>query len=239
MAKRKGQSVFVRNGLRLKDIAPLTTNQGKLFETYQTGTNMFIHGCPGTGKSFLSIYLALKELMSEDTRYKRLIILRSTVPARDIGFLPGTAEEKAAIYEVPYAGILTELFGHPDAYEILKDEGTIEFVTTSFLRGMSYKDSIILVDELQNMSFEELNTVISRVGDNSKVLFLGDYYQTDLNKKRNDTSGYIKFKSILETIPQFGFIHMDIEDIVRSELVKRYIIARIYWEEKHEPLPDR
>jgi len=236
MAKKKGQSVFVRNNLRLREIEPLTANQKKLFQTYQTGLNLFVHGCPGTGKSFLSIYLALQELMKEDTQYKRIIILRSTVPAREVGFLPGTAEEKAAIYEIPYMGIFTELFNRPDAYDILKEEGSIEFVTTSFLRGMSFKDSIIIVDELQNMQFEELNTVISRVGDGSKVLFLGDYYQTDLNKKRNDTSGYIKFKRILEMIDLFGFVEMDITDIVRSLLVKKYIIARIKYEESHEDL---
>lgn len=236
MAKKKGQSVFARNSLRLREIEPLTANQRKLFETYQTGTNVFVHGCPGTGKSFLSINLALRELMRDDCQYKRLIIIRSAVPSRDIGFLPGSPEEKVALYEVPYVSIFTELFGRPDAYELLKDEGTVEFVTTSFLRGMSFKDSIIIVDELQNMSFEELNTVISRVGDNSKILFLGDYYQTDLNKKKNDKSGYIKFKSILETIDSFGFVQMDIEDIVRSMLVKKYIIARIKWEERHEPL---
>ncbi len=238
MAKKKGQSVFARNSLRLKEIEPLTGNQAKLFLHYEKDRHLFVHGCPGTGKSFLNIYLAMKELMKEDCLYKRLIIVRSTVPARDIGFLPGSAEEKAAIYEVPYAAIFTELFGRPDAYDILKEEGTVEFVTTSFLRGMSFKDSIIMVDELQNMSFEELNTVISRVGDNSKVLFLGDYYQTDLNKKRNDKSGYIKFKSILETIDSFGFVQMGIEDIVRSALVKKYIIARINWEERHEPLTE-
>lgn len=236
MAKKKGQSVFVRNSLRLREIEPLTINQTKLFLQYDSGKHLFVHGCPGTGKSFLNIYLALKELMQDNCSYKRLIILRSTVPSRDVGFLPGSAEEKAAIYEIPYVAIFTELFGRPDAYDLLKDEGMVEFVTTSFLRGMSFKDSIILVDELQNMAFEELNTVISRVGEGSKVLFLGDYYQTDLNKKKNDKSGYIKFKSILETIDSFGFVEMGIEDIVRSALVKKYIIARIQYEDRYEPL---
>lgn len=236
MAKKKGQSVFARNSLRLKDIQPLTGNQSKLFAHYEKDRHLFVHGCPGTGKSFLNIFLALQELMKDDCLYKRLIIIRSAVPTRDIGFLPGSPEEKVALYEIPYVAIFTELFGRPDAYELLKDEGTVEFVTTSFLRGMSFKDSIIMVDELQNMTFEELNTVISRVGDNSKVLFLGDYYQTDLNKKRNDKTGYIKFKSILETIDSFGFVEMGIEDIVRSTLVKKYIIARINWEERHEPI---
>jgi len=234
MAKKKGQNVFVRNALKLREIVPLTANQNKLFLSYETGKCLFVHGCPGTGKSFLNIYLACKEMMHEDNQYRRIIILRSTVPSRDQGFLPGTAEEKSAIYETPYQAIFTELFNRPDAYDLLKDEGTVEFVTTSFLRGMSFKDSIIIVDEIQNLTFEELNTVISRVGDNSKVIFLGDYYQTDLNKKRNDVSGYVKFKAILETIDEFSFVQMDIEDIVRSLLVKKYIIARIKYEEVHE-----
>jgi phosphate starvation-inducible protein PhoH and related proteins len=234
MSKKKGQNVFVRNALRLREITPLTVNQKKLFDTHAKGGQLFVHGCPGTGKSFLSIYLALTELMKDDCPFRRIIILRSTVPARDQGFLPGTAEEKSAIYETPYQAIFTELFNRPDAYDLLKEEGTVEFVTTSFLRGMSFKDSIIIVDEMQNLTFEELNTVISRVGDNSKVMFLGDYYQTDLNKKRNDVSGYVKFKSILETIDEFSFVQMDIEDIVRSLIVKKYIIARIKYEEVHE-----
>lgn len=239
MSKKKVSSIFTRNSLRLKDIAPKTKNQTLMFEEYAKGSHLFVSGCPGTGKSFLGCYLAIKQLIETEGQidgYKRIIILRSVVPSREMGFLPGSAEEKAAIYEAPYAMIFAELFGRHDAYDVLKDEGIIEFVTTSFLRGLTFKDSIVLVDELQNMQFEELNTVISRIGENSKVVFMGDFYQTDLNKKLNDKSGFIKFKRILETISEFSFISMEIEDIVRSLLAKKYIIARINYEAIHEPL---
>jgi phosphate starvation-inducible protein PhoH len=162
-----------------------------------------------------------------------MVIMRSMVPSRDIGFLPGTAEEKAAIYEQPYIAIFAELFSRADAYDILKKEGVIEFSTTSFLRGTTFKDSVIVVDEIQNLNFQELNTVISRVGVNTKTLFCGDFYQTDLNKK-GDASGFHKFKAILQMIPDFAFLEMGVDDIVRSLLVKKYIMARIEWEAKNE-----
>jgi phosphate starvation-inducible protein PhoH len=235
MAKRKTgqQTIFTKNNLKLKEILPLTFNQHKFFDQYETGAHLFVTGCPGTGKSFLSIYNALKEMM-EKREIKQLIIMRSVVPGRDIGFLPGTAEEKGAIYEAPYEAMFAELFSRADAYELLKKEGVVVFTTTSFLRGLTFKDCILVVDELQNMKFEELNTVITRAGSNSKLMFCGDFYQTDLNK-RNDPSGFHKFKSIIEMIPDFGFIEMGVEDIVRSLLVKRYIMARIEWEKKNEP----
>jgi len=232
MARKKTaqQSIFTKNKLTLKEIQPLTFNQHKLFEAYATGQHLFITGCPGTGKSFLSIYNGLKEMIAG--KYQHMIIMRSVVPSRDIGFLPGTAEEKGAIYEAPYIAIFAELFGRADAYDLLKKEGVIEFATTSFLRGTTFAHSLIIVDELQNMKFEELNTVISRIGQYTKVMFCGDFYQTDLTK-RGDASGYHKFKGICEMIPAFSFIEMGVEDIVRSALVKAYIMARIEWEAKH------
>ena len=239
MAKKKIiQNAFVRNGLRLKDIVAKTANQQKIFDEYNKGQNIFVSGCPGTGKTFLGLYLALKEMNDYPGKYKQLIILRSVVPSREMGFLPGSAEEKAAIYETPYVMNFTKLFDRSDAYDSLKEQGIVQFVTTSFLRGMTFENSILLVDELQNMQFEELNTVISRIGDNTKVIFSGDFFQNDLNKKFNDKSGFGKFKKILEGIDEFSFIEMGVEDIVRSLLVKKYIISRINYEEKYEPLPD-
>jgi len=239
VAKRKTaeQTVFTKNGLKLKDITPLTTNQSLLFQLYDAFGHLFISGCPGTGKSFLSIYLALREMATGKSPYRRLIIMRSVVPSREMGFLPGTAEEKAAIYEAPYISIFADLFGRADAYDVVKESKGVEFMTTSFLRGVTFKDCIVIVDELQNMQFEELNTVISRVGENCKIIFSGDLYQSDLNKKRSDQSGFNKFKAILGRIPSFGFVTMEIEDIVRSQLAKQYIIARIQYEEECEQLP--
>jgi phosphate starvation-inducible PhoH-like protein len=233
VAKRKasGQSIFSKLKLQLKEITPLTPNQSTLFDKYANGNNIFLHGCPGTGKSFLSIYLAVKEMLPSASPYKKILIVRSAVPSREVGFLPGTAEEKAAIYEPPYAAIFAELFGRSDAYDVLKEVGAVEFVTTSFLRGNTFQNCLVIVDEFQNMKFEELNTIITRIGTNAKILFCGDFYQNDLTMKRTDTSGFSKFKAILEQVPQFAFIRMGAEDIVRGPLVKAYIMARIKYEE--------
>jgi len=239
MAKKKNNDVFSRNNLKLKEIEAKTNNQKLFFEQYNTGNHMFVHGCPGTGKSFLGCYLAIKQMIetvNSRQAHKKLIILRSVVPSRDVGFLPGSLEEKAAIYEMPYVAIFAELFQRADAYDILKNEGIVEFTTTSFLRGLTFTDAIVFMDETQNATFEELNTVISRVGENTRILFSGDFYQNDLNKKFNDKSGFSKFMHILECIDEFTFIQMQVEDIVRSALAKKYIMARIKYESIYEPL---
>ena len=231
--KPRPQNIFAQNGLRLKEIKPLTDNQTDFFDKYAAGHHIFISGCPGTGKSYISLYNALEQMFKGNTPYQKILIIRSVVQGRDIGFLPGTVEEKAAVYEAPYEAIFADLFGRGDAYQVCKDLGIVEFMTTSFLRGLTFKNCIVVTDELQNATFTELNTIISRVGDNCRIIFSGDLYQTDLYKK-NDWSGFIKFKGILETIPDFQFVKMDIEDIVRSLLAKKYIIARINWEKIHE-----
>jgi len=233
MAKKKtAPNVFSKNGFKLKEIESKTANQAKMFDCYSKGNHLFVSGCPGTGKSFLACYLAIKEIISQGP-YKKLLIVRSVVQSRDIGYLPGTLEEKAAIYEAPYVTIFAELFGRADAYDVLKEVGVIDFVTTSFLRGLTFNDSIVLMDENQNATFEELNTVISRIGENSKIVFMGDFFQNDLTKKKTDKSGYYKFRHILETLAEFSFIDMNVDDIVRSKLAKNYIIARIEYEKNH------
>lgn len=231
MAKKKtGQSFFTLNNLRLKEIQPKTFNQHKLFEHYIAGQHLLITGCPGTGKSFLSIYNALVDLMNVKSQFKQIIILRSVVPSREMGYLPGTLEEKIAVYEEPYEAIFNELFQSSSAYRLLTEAGLIKFTSTSYLRGISFKNCIVITDELQNMKFEELNTIITRAGDNCKMVFCGDFYQTDLTKK-DDQSGFIKFKDILSQLQEFAFVTMGVEDIVRSLLVKKYIVARMAYEE--------
>jgi phosphate starvation-inducible protein PhoH len=233
MAKKKtGQSFFTLNNLRLKEILPKTFNQHQFFDHYAAGKHILMTGCPGTGKSFLSIYKALVDVMSAKSSYKGLTILRSVVPSREMGYLPGTIEEKIKVYEEPYEAIFAELFERPDAYRLLTEAGIVEFTSTSFLRGTTFKNRVVIVDELQNMKFEELNTIITRSGDNCKMVFCGDFYQTDLCKK-DDQSGFHKFKDILGAIQEFAFVTMGVEDIVRSLLVKKYIIARIEYEKTH------
>lgn len=211
--------------LVLKTINPKTVNQELIFKNFINGRNLLIHGLPGTGKSFISLYLALEEI-EEFRDYNDITIIRSVVPSRDMGFLPGNIKEKSKIYEAPYQAICAELYGRGDAYEVLKQKGIINFETTSFLRGMTLDNTIIIVDECQNMTYQELNTIITRVGNNSRIIFCGDYRQTDL-KYEDERSGIFTFMKILNNMPKyFTTIELLENDIVRSGLVKDFIIKK-------------
>jgi phosphate starvation-inducible protein PhoH len=205
----------------LKKIQPMTANQGKVFDLYNGGKNLVLYGSAGAGKSFLSLYLGLKEMLDYGT-FSKIIILRSAVASRDLGFLPGTEKEKVAVYETPYKSIINDLFGRADAYEILKQKNIVEFESTSFLRGLTYSDCLIFVDEMENMSFQELNTIYTRIGDNTKIIFAGDIKQCDLNT-RKEVSGMNDFLSILTKLEEFDTIEFTIDDCVRSEMVKNYL----------------
>lgn len=232
---RKAEKVARRNGkgppshevfvdLFLKDLEPLTDNQAKVFDSYYHGKCLMLHGDAGTGKTFISMYLALQEIL-ESKRFKKLVIVRSTEPVRKEGFLPGTAKEKAAVYESPYQAICTQLFGRSDAYHLLKTRGKVEFISTAYIRGITLDDSIILVDEIQNLNSAECNTIITRVGDRSKIMFCGDLRQTDLVKGR-ETTGLIDFLKIIRKMNSFDVVEFGPKDIVRSGLVRQYILAR-------------
>jgi phosphate starvation-inducible protein PhoH len=209
----------------LKRIEPLTQNQKLSFQSYQQGKNLMLHGMAGTGKSFISIYLALEEVLRENTPYKKVVIVRSVVPTRDMGFLPGNSKEKAKVYESPYMAICSELFGRGDAYEYLKNKGIVEFVSTSFIRGITLNDCIIVVDEIANMTLHELDSVITRIGKNCKILFCGDFRQSDFTKDQ-ERNGLIDFMKIIRKMKSFVFVDFDENDIVRSSLVKEYIIQK-------------
>jgi phosphate starvation-inducible protein PhoH len=215
----------VKINFRLKNIEPLTQNQTITFEYYARDKNLMLHGIAGTGKSFISCYLAMKQLLEGDNRYKKLIIVRSVVPTRDMGFLPGNNKEKTKVYEAPYQAIFTELFGRGDAYEYLKQRGIVEFISTSFIRGITLNDSIVVVDEIANMTLHELDSVITRVGKNCKIVFCGDFRQSDFTKD-HEKSGLIDFMKILNRMKTFEHIEFDENDIVRSAMVKEYIIAK-------------
>ena len=210
---------------KLKDVEPLTNNQRLTFEAYDSGKNLLLHGIAGTGKSFLSIYLSLTSVLVESSRYKKLVIVRSVVPTRDMGFLPGNNKEKAKVYEAPYQAIFTELFGRSDAYEYLKSKGIVDFISTSFIRGLTINDSIIVVDEIANCTLHELDSVITRVGKNCKILFCGDFRQSDFTKE-HERNGLTDFMRIINRMKSFEFIDFDENDIVRSAMVKEYIIAK-------------
>lgn len=213
---------------QLKNIEPLTKHQKESFEAYYQGKNLMLHGIAGTGKSFISMYLALNEILTvPDSQYKKLVIVRSVVPTRDMGFLPGNSKEKAQVYEAPYFAICTELFGRGDAYNYLKQKNIVEFISTSFIRGITLNDCIIIVDEIANMTLHELDSVITRVGRNCKIMFSGDFRQSDFTKD-HERNGLVDFMKIIERMKSFAFIDFDENDIVRSAMVKDYII----WKDK-------
>ena len=219
-----GENHAEKNHFELRHIQPLTINQQNVFDAYYAGKNLMLHGYAGTGKTFLSTYLALKEVLENDI-YKKVVIIRSVVPSRDMGFLPGTEKQKAEVYEQPYQEICDDLFGRGDGYRILKLKGLVEFTTTSFLRGTTFNDSIIIVDECENMTFSEIDTVMTRIGNNSKIIFSGDYRQTDLHKP-HDKTGIKELMAVTRRMDSFDHIEFGIEDIVRSGVVKEYIIQK-------------
>jgi len=210
----------------LKVFEPLTENQAKFFECYKRGDYFtMLCGSAGTGKSFIACYQAIQEVLDKTSSFHRVVIVRSAVQSRDLGFTPGSVEDKMSLYEQPYMQIFHTLFGRRDSYEALKECNRIEFISTSFIRGMSFDDAIIIVDECQNMTFEELSTIMTRVGYRSKIIFCGDYKQTDLYRNNKDKSGMKKFHEIAKMMPSFTNIEFTTDDIVRSSLVKDFLIA--------------
>ena len=216
----------------LKTFQPLTDNQKQFFDAYKMGDYFIaLHGVAGTGKTFCALYKALEEVLDKSNPFNKIIVVRSAVQSRDIGHLPGDVDEKMEIYQQPYRQICETLFGRKDAWDRLEEQHHIEFISTSFIRGMSFDDAIIIVDEMQNMTYEEIDTVMTRVGYRSKIIWCGDYRQTDLNKKKNDHSGILKFFDIAQHMSAFTRIEFTVDDIVRSSLVKDYILAKLRYED--------
>ena len=207
-------------------VEPKTLNQEKVFGDYKEGYDLFLHGAPGTGKTFLSMYLALNEIMDFKTEKKRLVIIRSAQPSKQIGFLPGSEKEKLAVYERPYRTAAEKLFGRGDAYDILVQKGLIHFESTSFLRGNEFEDAIVLLEETQNMTYGEIKTCMSRIGDNCRVIINGDGKQDDLTSARyNEESGLATLKKVLEKMGCVAYTEFGIQDIVRSGFVRSFIEA--------------
>jgi len=216
----------------LVDIEPLTDNQRKLFDAYKDQKHIVAYGCAGTGKTFITLYNAIQDVLNEKSPYEKVYIVRSLVATREIGFLPGSHDDKADIYQIPYKNMVKYMFQMPsDAdfemlYGNLKSQETIKFWSTSFLRGTTLDNAIVIVDEFQNLNFHELDSIITRVGENTKIMFCGDSTQSDL-QKTNERNGIVDFMSVLRKMPSFDIIEFGVEDIVRSGLVKEYIIAKM------------
>jgi predicted ribonuclease YlaK len=219
----------------LKTFQPLTNNQKAFFDAYKRGDYFVaLHGVAGTGKTFIALYKALEEVLDKSNPFKKIIVVRSAVQSREIGHLPGDVSEKMEIYQQPYRQICETLFDRRDAYDRLEEQGYISFISTSFIRGMTWDDAIIIVDECQNLTWEEIHTCMTRVGHRSKIIWCGDYRQTDLNKKKNDMSGLSKFLDIADLMDSHTRIEFTVNDIVRSSLVKDWIVATIKYEDLKE-----
>ena len=220
------------NASYLLPVEPLTDNQRVMFEEYGKGQNIFAYGAAGTGKTFVALYLALRDVLNEDTPYEKVYIVRSLVATREIGFLPGTHEDKASLYQIPYKNMVKYMFEMPDdasfemLYENLKNQETVSFWSTSFLRGTTLDNSIVIIDECQNLNFHELDSIMTRCGQDTKIMFCGDARQSDLQKAQERT-GILDFQKILENMKEFSMIEYGIEDIVRSGLVKSYLISKM------------
>jgi len=217
----------------LNTISPMTENQKIFFNLFETEIDaILLHGVAGTGKTFIALYKALEQVLDRSSDFQKVIIVRSAVPSREIGHLPGDEKEKSEVYKLPYIDICDSLFNHIQPFTRLEEQKAVQFLITSFVRGITLDNSIVIVDECQNMTDMELNSIMTRVGTHSKIIFCGDFRQTDLYK-RNDMSGLKKFIAIADTMPSFKVVEFGVDDIVRSKLVKEYIIARLNYEEKH------
>ena len=216
----------------LKVIEPLSENQKTVFESYKEGKNLVLHGAAGTGKTFISLYLALQQVLDVSSPYEKIYMVRSLDPTREIGFLPGDHEDKSNLYQIPYKNMVKYMFEMPDEasfemlYDNLRTQATISFWSTSFIRGTTFDRCIIIVDEFSNLNFHELDSIVTRVGQDCKIIFSGDYSQSDLIKS-GERQGVLDFMKVLQTMPSFETVEFGIEDIVRSGLVREYLVSKI------------
>lgn len=209
----------------LMEFGPITENQATAYNAWDEDYNLILAGSAGTGKTFMGMYLGLEHVLDPETESERLVIVRSTVPTRDMGFLPGTKEEKEDVFTAPYRAIAHELFGDKNSYNKAITAGTIEFTTTSYIRGVTLENCVILVDEMQNLNFHELDSIITRVGKGTRIIFSGDYRQTDL-VRRDEQDGIVKFLTIVEQLKRFEIVNFGWADIIRSDFVRDYIMTK-------------
>ena len=238
--KAPGQGMTLKQKKRRKPISedymipvePITDNQKRFFDAWDEGKMIYAYGVAGTGKTFIALYKALKDVLGETTPYEKIYIVRSLVATREIGFLPGDHEDKSSLYQIPYKNMVQAMFEMPDdnsyemLYDNLKAQETISFWSTSFIRGTTLDNAVVIIDECQNLNVQELDSIITRVGQDSKIIFCGDAAQTDL-QKISERSGILDFQRIIQNMEEFALIEFNLEDIVRSGLVRSYLINKI------------
>ncbi len=224
-AKKEGPAKKRYTHHDLRNIKPMNEAQRMFFESYILGANVVANGSAGTGKSYISLYLALNDVLDNEQEQDKIILVRSAVQGREIGFTPGDVNEKMAPYESPYVDIFADLLGKKTAYQDMKDLGKLQFMPTSFLRGNSWDNAVIVIDEIQNCNLQEILTVMTRCGKNSKIIAIGDMIQNDLIQKKNDTSGMSVLLEIANRMPEFDVITFTKNDIVRSAFVRSFITA--------------
>ena len=229
MASKKNKEINHNN---LVTIKPITDNQKLVFNSWKKEQHQFLFGAAGAGETFISMYLALQSVMDLKSKHDKLVIVRSLIPTREIGFLPGDEEDKAALYQVPYQNMVQFMFEQPNEqsfnnlYDRLKGQGSLYFLSTSFLRGLTFDNTVVIVDECQNLNFHELDTIITRIGQDSRIIFCGDFDQTDL-QRTNEINGLFNFVKILEEMEEFNCTEFTIGDIVRSGFIRSYLINKI------------
>ena len=229
MANKKNKEINHNN---LVTIKPITDNQKLVFSSWKKEQHQFLFGAAGTGKTFISMYLALQSVMDLKSKHDKVVIVRSLIPTREIGFLPGDEEDKAALYQVPYQNMVQFMFEQPNEqafnnlYDRLKGQGSLYFLSTSFLRGLTFDNTVVIVDECQNLNFHELDTIITRIGQDSRIILCGDFDQTDL-QRTNEINGLFNFVKILEEMEEFNCTEFTIGDIVRSGFIRSYLINKI------------
>lgn len=225
MTKNMKAPALTINLEALKDITPATANQQKAHDAWMDGENLILAGSAGTGKTFLALWLAYSQVLRDDTPQTKVVVFRSVVPTRQVGFLPGNAKEKVDEFTTPYRRLVAELFEDEQAYQKLISGQRIEFMTTSFIRGVTINNAIIVVDEMQNLNFHELDSVITRCGKNCRIIFSGDYMQSDF-KEGSERNGLLKFLQIIDHMNNFTTVTFGWQDIVRSGLVRDYIMTK-------------
>ena len=216
------EGISTKTTMRLQRIVPLTKNQERAFRSWENNKDLFLHGSAGTGKTLLALYFGIREVVLNNADH--VILLRSVVPSRDMGFLPGNIIEKTRIFETPYYEICRLLYGREDAYCVLKEKRHILFTTTSYIRGLTFENCVIIIDECQNMAWGELNTIMGRIGNNSRIIFAGDTKQSDLDE-RHGKHDLMKMINVCKRMKSFDFIQMLPDDVVRSGKAKEYIMA--------------